>query len=122
MQNSKEEDYNTKQLAAVQECRRNLKDFGFRLGVSNLRVLSPWGSIHHLGEDVWARDGVHLTEPGYDAIASMVVQINAELSEKFLEGTSKRERKREEADLPVPRRTIFAWSGGAPRGRVRFSF
>ena len=58
---------------AVTGCRKNLKDFAFRQGLRNLRVVCPWTHLKRNAEDIWA-DQVHLNRVGSDAVASLLIQ------------------------------------------------
>ena len=99
MPNFREEDFRTKMLEAVQECRRNLKDFGFRLGLRNFRVVSPWSCVQHIGDGLWADDGVHLKEEGYRATAAQLVLVNSEMAGR---SDQSNKRGRECDDFPQP--------------------
>ena len=57
---------------AVTSFRKNLKDFAFRHGLRNLRVVCPWTHVKRIGEDIWA-DPVHLNKVGFDAVASLLI-------------------------------------------------
>ena len=79
--NRKEDNFRPELELSVMEVRKNIKDFCFRQGIRNTRVVGPWKELKDQGDQVW-RDAVHLTDAGYGVIASMVLQSNAELSSK----------------------------------------
>ena len=57
---------------AVLASRKNMKDFAFRQGLRNIRVLGPWSSLRKLGNNMWEIDQVHVNKEGFDAIAELV--------------------------------------------------
>ena len=57
---------------AVLASRKNMKDFAFRQGLRNIRVLGPWSSLRKLGNNMWEDDQVHMNKEGFDAIAELV--------------------------------------------------
>ena len=68
-----EEDYKPRLEEAITSCRKNLKDFAFRHGLRNMRVVCPWTHVTRIVEDVWA-DPVHLNRVGFDAVASLLIK------------------------------------------------
>ena len=68
-----EDEYQPSLEEAVTCCRKNLKDFAFRHGLHNLRVVCPWTNLKHNTEDIWA-DPVHLNRVGSDAVASLLIK------------------------------------------------
>ena len=116
--NRKEADFRPDLELAVMEVRKNVRDFCFRQGIRNTRVVGPWRELKEQGDQVW-RDAVHLTDSSYGIIANLVLQSNSELSSKP-EVPSSRLGKR-------PRDDHQQWSGrGRPgpfwqaRGRRRY--
>ena len=90
--NIKDPDYRGNLEMAVVDCRKNLKDFAFRQGIRNLRVVGPWPALRELGDSIWL-DKVHLNPPGYSKIADLVLEAAGELAEKpDTSGPSKRPR------------------------------
>ena len=73
MANLSDDDYQSSLDEAVTGCRRNLKDFAFRHGLRNLRVVCPWSNLKHSAEDIWA-DPVHLNRVGTDTVASLLIK------------------------------------------------
>ena len=71
--NLSDDDYQSSLDEAVTGCRRNLKDFAFRHGLRNLRVVCPWSNLKHSAEDIWA-DPVHLNRVGTDTVASLLIK------------------------------------------------
>ena len=67
--------------SAVIECRKNVKDFCFRHGLRNVRVIGPWPALRAMGNSVWV-DAVHLTGEGYSKVAELVQGAARELAEK----------------------------------------
>ena len=67
-----EDDYQSKLEEAVITCRKNLKDFAFRQGLCNLRVMCPWTQVRRLESGIWS-DPVHLNSVGFDAIAFQLI-------------------------------------------------
>ena len=50
--NLEEDGYRHKLEKAVLSCRKNLKDFSFRQGIRNLRVVCPWSHLKHIKDDI----------------------------------------------------------------------
>ena len=82
-----DEDYREVQEEAILACRRNLKDFAFRLGLKT-RVICPWSQLRNL-DDLWPTDPVHMDSKGYIAIAGQILvalqqssSMDRELSKK----------------------------------------
>ena len=71
--NLSEDDYQPSLDEAVTGCRKNLKDFAFRHGLRNLRVVCPWTNLKHSAEEIWA-DPVHLNRVGTDTVASLLIK------------------------------------------------
>ena len=71
--NLEEDSYQNNQEEAIHTCRKHLKDFAFRQGVRNLRVISPWSKLKLLEGNLWPTDPVHMEERGYTAIADMLI-------------------------------------------------
>ena len=89
--------YAEDQKEAVGECRKNIRDFCFRQGVRNVKVVGPWKDLAEMGDSVW-HDQVHLSGSGYQEIARLILQAVAELSTKVTAvGGSGLKRKWEEA-------------------------
>ena len=57
--------------AAVLACRRNLKDFAFRLGSRKCRII--WSSIRSHVSFLRDSDPVHMTNKGYNLMAKLVI-------------------------------------------------
>ena len=83
-----DEDYREVQEEAILACRRNLKDFAFRLGLKT-RVICPWSQLRNLEDDLWPTDPVHMDNKGYIAIAGQILvalqqysSMDRELSKK----------------------------------------
>ena len=45
---------------AVLASRKNMKDFAFRQGIRNIRVLGPWSSLRKLSNNIWEDEQVHV--------------------------------------------------------------
>ena len=56
--NIKEADYKSNLENAVLACRRTLRDFTFRQGIREIRVICPWSQIQKMDGELWA-DPVH---------------------------------------------------------------
>ena len=52
-------DYRRNLEDSIFECRKNLKDFSFRLGLHNVRILGPWNAVRPLVDNIWNADPVH---------------------------------------------------------------
>ena len=65
---------------AVLASRKNLKDFAFRQGLRNIRVLGPWSSLRKLGITMWEEDKVHMNKVGFDALAELITTCAREAS------------------------------------------
>ena len=85
--------------SAVSECRRGIKDFCFRQGVRNVRVMGPWKDLAGLGDAVWG-DAVHLTDHGYQEVAKLVMQTDSELASKIEAGADRTGKRPRELSLP----------------------
>ena len=59
---------------AVLACRMTLRDFTFRQGIPEIRVICPWAwaQIQKMEGELWA-DLVHLNRAGFDSIAAQPV-------------------------------------------------
>ena len=84
-----EDDYKPSLEEAVTSCRKNLKDFAFRHGLRNLRVVCPWTPIRRMMEDVWS-DPVHLNRVGYDAVASLLIRTAEQTVGMELDGDKRK--------------------------------
>ena len=71
--NLEEEDYAANLEESIQSCRKNLKDFAFRQGIRNLRVICPWTNLRKLTINLWPVDPVHMCEEGFSALAEQVI-------------------------------------------------
>ena len=69
-----EEDGYSRNLESVLSCRRNLKDFAFRLGIRNLRVACPWSQLRNATTNIWA-DPVHMNADGFSLLAKLTLTI-----------------------------------------------
>ena len=85
--NMREPDYRLNLETAVIDSRKFMKDFCFRQGLRNIRVVGPWPALRALGDSVW-KDQVHMVETGYNTVANLVVEAVAELAEKPEAGAS----------------------------------
>ena len=65
---------------AIFDCRKNLKDFAFRLGMRRVKILGPWNAIRRLGDGIWVGDPVHPSADAYDCIAESLVELNRSYS------------------------------------------
>ena len=111
-------DYRTTLESAVYNCKTNLKDFAFREGVRNVRVINPWAVLKKL-DRIWS-DPIHLTEEGYVLIAEEVIEADSDLSNKRKQpqgNDSKAKRGRQDITRTggSPRRPE---QGVYPRGRL----
>ena len=79
--NIKEPDYKSNLESAVTESRKLIKDFCFRQGIRNVRVVGPWPTLRAEGDSIWA-DTIHLTSQGYRLVADMALSAAADLKEK----------------------------------------
>ena len=79
--NLKKESYKEDLINSVFEARSNIKDFSFRQGLRNIKVISPWNTIKHM-ENVWGVDPVHMNKHAYGAIAKLTLEAAAELTNK----------------------------------------
>ena len=70
--NIKEADYKSNLENAVLACRMTLRDFTFRQGIPEIRVICPWSQIQKMEGELWA-DPVHLNRAGFDSIAAQPV-------------------------------------------------
>ena len=61
---------------AIFDCRKNLKDFAFRLGMRRVKILGPWNAIRRLGDGIWVGDPVHPSADAYDCIAEYLVELS----------------------------------------------
>ena len=59
-----------------------LKDFVFRAGIRNIRVLGLLRDLRKLGDQIWEDDPIHMREEGYNCLAGLVVTALAELNNK----------------------------------------
>ena len=71
--NLEEDDYATNLEESLQTCRRNLKDFAFRQGIRNMRVICPWTSLKKMTINLWPVDPVHMCQEGFSAMAELVL-------------------------------------------------
>ena len=71
--NLEEVDYKSNLEEAVLSCRRNLKDFAFRQGVSSIRTICPWSQPRKIDDNLWPSNPVHMNERGYSALADLVL-------------------------------------------------
>ena len=90
--NLEDDNYGANLEDVVLESRRNLKDFAFRHGLRNIRVLGPWSSLRKLGISVWEEDQVHMSRAGFDALPELVVTCARE-AEGMEAGGSNRQPK-----------------------------
>ena len=86
-----EDDYQPRLEEAVTGCRKNLKDFAFRHGLRNLRVVCPWTHLKCIVEDIWA-DQVHLNRVGSDVVASLLIKTAEQTVGMELGGDKRRGR------------------------------
>ena len=49
-------DYRRNLEDSIFDCRKNLKDFAFRLGMRNVRILGPWNGVCRLSNNIWSTD------------------------------------------------------------------
>ena len=70
--NIKEADYKSNLENAVLACHRTLRDFTFRQGICEIRVICPWSQIRKMEGELWA-DPVHLNRAGFDSIAAQLI-------------------------------------------------
>ena len=70
--NLEEDNYGDLLEDAILASRKNMKDFAFRQGLQNIRVLGPWSSLRKVSYNVWEDDQVHITKEGFDTIAELV--------------------------------------------------
>ena len=52
-------DYRRNLEDSIFDCCKNLKDFAFRLGLRNVRILGPWNAVCRPGDNIWSADPVH---------------------------------------------------------------
>ena len=71
--NLEDDNYGSNLEDAVLASRQNLKDFAFRQGLRNIRVLVPLSSLRKLGRTLWEEDQVHISRAGFDALAELAV-------------------------------------------------
>ena len=64
------------------ECRKNVKDYCFRHGLRNVRVVGPRPTLRAMGDSVWM-DAVHLTGEVHSKVAELVQGAANELAEKL---------------------------------------
>ena len=79
--NIRDSDYRSGLESAVIESRKFLKDFCFRHGLRNMRVVGPWPALRALGDSLWL-DPVHMKEQGYITVANMVRDVAMEMAAK----------------------------------------
>ena len=70
--NLEDDNYSANLEDTVLASRKNLKDFAFRQGLRNIRVLGPWSSLRKRSNNTWEDDQVHVSKEGFDAIAELV--------------------------------------------------
>ena len=70
--NLEEDGYSWNLEESVLSCRRNLKDFAFRLGIRNLRVACPWSQLRNVTSNIWA-DPVHMNPDGFSLLAKLTL-------------------------------------------------
>ena len=68
-------DYRRNLEDSIFDCRKNLKDFAFRLGLHNIRVLGPWNAVRRLGDNIWSADPVHPSQAAYNCIANSITEM-----------------------------------------------
>ena len=72
--------YRSNQEEVIHACRKNLKDFAFRQGVRNIRVICPWSKLKLMEDDLCPTDPVHMMERGYSAVADLS-SVNGKVSD-----------------------------------------
>ena len=105
--NAAEPSYKKQLEDSVYSCKDNLRDFTFRHGYRNARVMNPWHTIKKF-ENVWNPDAVHLHHRGYDAIGGAIKAAARDLFVKKRNASSsaagqppdKRSRRDDTATLP----------------------
>ena len=124
--NIREADYRSGLESAVIESRKFLKDFCFRHGLRNVRVVGPWPALRALGDSLWL-DPVHMKEQGYITVANMVREVALEMAAKPEPGGQAPMKRRRDEDHPPSgwdsRRPWPASSQSSfwqPRGRRRY--
>ena len=60
---------------SIFDCRKNLKDFAFRLGMRNVRILGPWNGVCRLSNNIWSTDPVHPSLSAYNCIANTITEM-----------------------------------------------
>ena len=121
--NIREADYRSGLESAVIESRKFLKDFCFRHGLRNVRVVGPWPALQALGDSLWL-DPVHMKEQGYITVAGLVHDAPGELVAKPEHGGQNSVKRKRDDDpspsgwesrkpWPAPSQSSF-WQ---PRGR-----
>ena len=73
MSNLEEEGYRRNLVEEVLACRKNLRDFAFRLGIRNLRVACPWSQLRNSTVNIWA-DPVYLNAEGFSLLATLTLK------------------------------------------------
>ena len=126
--NSRDADYRSGLESAVIESRKFLKDFCFRHGLRNVRVVGPWPALRALGESLWL-DPVHMKEHGYITVAGLVRDAAVELAAKQEPGGQYSvKRKREDDPSPSGWESRKPWpaasqsSFGQQRGQRHYYF
>ena len=90
--NIKEEDYRRKMEDGLFECRKNLRDFTFRLGIRNVAVLGALKELRKLGDEVWA-DPVHMSKAGYSCLSGLVETVLKDMGDKHEAGVSRGKKR-----------------------------
>ena len=86
--NLHDQDYKEVQEEAILACRRNLKDFAFRLGLKT-RVICPWSQLRNLEDDLRPTDPVHMDKKGYAAVAGQILVALQQYSSMDMEQSKK---------------------------------
>lgn len=66
---------------SIFQSRRNVRDFVFRLGIRNIKVLGPLQDLRKLGDSMWASP-VHMSKAGYRCLAGLIESSLVKMSMK----------------------------------------
>ena len=96
--------------------RKNMKDFAFRQGLRNIRVLGPWSSLRKLGNTMWEDDQVHINKEGFNTLAELISTCASE-SRGMEAGGSSRLPKTPSSEGPSGSSDRRLYSGHREGGR-----
>jgi hypothetical protein len=115
--NHSDSNYHSSMLAALQEARKNLKDFLFQAGKRNFRILDPNMDIRSMSdEDILGVDQVHPLLAVYSKIADSAVKL-AESTKDSSEHKRRRMDSLEAASSHEDNRRSVSGNSQEARGR-----